>query len=158
MKTITGDLIALAKAGQFDVIIHGCNCQVKMGSGIAKQVRAELPEAWEADKKTDIGPHKIGLYSQAKIANGTTHGLVVVNAYTQVFPGKGSLSYTGLKHCFRNVRKEFGGRGLRFGYPLIGAGLAGGEWAVIAEIIDQEMEGEDHTLVTLPSFEDRNIQ
>lgn len=26
MKEVTGDLIKLAQDGQFDVIVHGCNC------------------------------------------------------------------------------------------------------------------------------------
>ena len=38
-------------------------------------------------------------------------------------------------------------KGKRIGYPLIGAGLAGGDWAVISEIIDQELVDVDHTLV-----------
>jgi O-acetyl-ADP-ribose deacetylase (regulator of RNase III) len=39
--------------------------------------------------------------------------------------------------------------GKRIGYPKIGAGLAGGDWSIIEEIIDRELEGEDHTLVYL---------
>ena len=31
MKTIEGNLISLAKAGQFDVIVQGCNCFCTMG-------------------------------------------------------------------------------------------------------------------------------
>ena len=33
------------------------------------------------------------------------------------------------------------------GYPLIGAGLAKGDWQVISKIIDTELAGTDHTLV-----------
>ena len=33
------------------------------------------------------------------------------------------------------------------GYPLIGAGLAGGDWAIISKIIDEELKDENHTLV-----------
>ena len=33
MRTIEGDLIGLAKAGHFDVIVHGCNCHNTMGRG-----------------------------------------------------------------------------------------------------------------------------
>ena len=35
MKVTQGDLLQLALAGQFDVIVHGCNCQCQMGKGIA---------------------------------------------------------------------------------------------------------------------------
>jgi len=34
MTTIPGDLIALAKAGEFEVIVHGCNCFCTIGAGI----------------------------------------------------------------------------------------------------------------------------
>jgi len=37
--------------------------------------------------------------------------------------------------------------GMRIGYPLIGAGLAGGDWTIISAIIDEELKGEDHALV-----------
>jgi O-acetyl-ADP-ribose deacetylase (regulator of RNase III) len=58
MKEIKGDLIALAKQGEFDVIAHGCNCFVKMGAGIAKSIRLAFPEAWYADKDTKAGDKK----------------------------------------------------------------------------------------------------
>ena len=35
MNIVKGDLIKSAKEGQFDVIIHGCNCFNTMGAGIA---------------------------------------------------------------------------------------------------------------------------
>ena len=43
---IKGDLIKLAQAGEFDVIVQGCNCFNTMGSGLAKQIKAEIPEAY----------------------------------------------------------------------------------------------------------------
>ena len=52
MQTRSGDLIALAKAGEFDVIVHGCNCQCAMDAGIAKQIKAEFPAAYAADCAT----------------------------------------------------------------------------------------------------------
>ena len=41
VKTTDGDLLKLAKNGEFDVIIHGCNCFTAMFSGIAGQIRKE---------------------------------------------------------------------------------------------------------------------
>jgi hypothetical protein len=43
------------------------------------------------------------------------------------------------------VKRRFAGN--RIGYPKIGAGLARGDWSVIAPIIDEQLAGEDHTLV-----------
>lgn len=43
MKTIKGDLIQLALANEFDVIIHGCNCFCTMGKGIAPMKNRSKP-------------------------------------------------------------------------------------------------------------------
>ena len=50
--TEKGDLLALARAGRFDVIVHGCNCFCAMGGGIARAIREEFPEAYAADLAT----------------------------------------------------------------------------------------------------------
>ena len=42
MKTVKGDLIHLALAGEFDVIVHGCNCYCTMGVGIAKTIKQKF--------------------------------------------------------------------------------------------------------------------
>ena len=49
----------------------------------------------------------------------------------------------------RAVARDFAG--LRIGYPLIGAGLAGGDWQRIAAIIDDALVDQHHTLVRLPT-------
>ena len=150
MNTIEGDLIQLALQGRFDVIVHGCNCQCAMGAGIAKAIRAEFPEAYAADRATTKGDRsKLGKLSIANVRRGQ-YDITVVNAYTQFhWRGKGVLAdYGAIQSCMRQIREQFPGR--RVGYPLIGAGLAGGDWEQITRIIDAELEGEDHTLVVLP--------
>ena len=85
MKTIKGDLIKLAEEGEFDVIIHGCNCFHAMGGGIAKQLADKYPEVEEADKQSEFGdPEKLGSYSVASIfGTDYIHKFIVINAYTQ---------------------------------------------------------------------------
>ncbi|MEH0020793.1 MAG: phosphatase [Desulfobacter sp.] len=147
MKQVKGDLIKLALAGEFDVIIHGCNCFCAMGAGIARQIRATFPQAYDADCQTTPGDRsKLGTYTHAQIDNQGT-SLFVVNGYTQYhYDGNGVLSdYDAISALFLALGKEFTGK--RFGYPKIGAGLAGGDWAVISGLIDKAMDGEDHTLV-----------
>ena len=61
MKRIEGDLIQKAKDGEFDLIVHGCNCFCTMGAGIAKQIKKNFPQAFEEDLKTEKGDHgKLG--------------------------------------------------------------------------------------------------
>jgi O-acetyl-ADP-ribose deacetylase (regulator of RNase III) len=147
MKTIHGDLIRLAKAGQFDVIVHGCNCFCTMGRGIAKSIREEFPEAYAADQETKHGDRsKLGSYSEASIALDG-RAFTVINAYTQYdYRGqKPNADYDAIRSAFRVIKQNYSRA--RIGYPLIGAGLAGGNWAEIAAIIEDELAGEDHTLV-----------
>ena len=79
MKTINGDLLKLAKDGEFDVIAHGCNCHNQMGAGIARQIREQFPEAWFVDQLTIPGDKlKLGTITIAKHEN-----LIIANCYTQ---------------------------------------------------------------------------
>jgi O-acetyl-ADP-ribose deacetylase (regulator of RNase III) len=149
MKRIKGDLIHLAQEGQFDLIIHGCNCFCTMGAGIAKQIRSQFPQAWEADLATQSGDRsKLGSYSKACI-NTPSGRLHVINAYTQYhYSGDGVLvDYDAVTKVFTALKNQFHGQ--RMGYPQIGAGLAGGDWKIISEIIDSALDGETHTLVEL---------
>src|SRR5262245_26607129 len=146
MKVIRGDLVKLALEGRFDVIVHGCNCQCAMGAGIAKTIRRAFPEAYRADLATAKGSRaKLGSISTATVErNGRK--LTVVNGYTQ-FHWRGSgvlVDYDVVRSVMRRVKESFSGRIL--GYPKIGAGLAKGDWSIIAALIDEELAGEDHTL------------
>lgn len=149
MKKINGDLIKLALNGEFDVIIHGCNCFCVMGKGIAKQIRDTFPSAYEIDQNTQKGSIlKLGTYTAVEIITHRTN-FIVVNGYTQYdYRGPGpKIDYNATSHLFQKIKHDFAGK--RIGYPKIGAGLAGGDWSIIEEIIDRELEGEDHTLVYL---------
>lgn len=151
MRQQSGDLIALAEAGEFDVIVHGCNCFCTMGAGIAKLVASRFPAALAADLATAKGDRsKLGSISTAAVDTpaGT---LTVVNAYTQ-FNWRGAgrkADYDAISSAFAEVARRF--PDARVGYPLIGAGLAGGDWAEIAPRIDTALSGMDHCLVTLPN-------
>lgn len=147
MKRLRGDLIQLAREGRFDVIIHGCNCFCTMGGGIARQIRTVFPQAFAADAATQPGDRsKLGVYTQA-VEHIDGRSLTVVNGYTQFdYAGPGVLAdYRAIRTLFESIKTDFSGQ--RIGYPRIGAGLAGGDWKTISEIIDRALDGEDHTLV-----------
>lgn len=147
MKTAKGNLIKLAEDGEFDVIVHGCNCFCTMGAGIAKSIKQKFPAAYKADLKTEKGAKsKLGSISTAEmdLPNGK---LIVVNAYTQHnWRGSGrKVDYEAVREAFHEVKENFSG--LRIGYPAIGAGLAGGDWNIISGIIAEVLNGENHTFV-----------
>lgn len=163
MKQISGDLIKLFKRGEFDVIIHGCNCGNNMGAGIAKTIRDEFPMAYAVDfATTPWDESKMGDITFALVSTNSELGTgVVVNAYTQYrWYGVGRqggplVEYDALRSCFEKVRERFGGKSLRFGVPAIGAARAGGDWGIISKIIDEVMEGEDITFVEYDGFDPR---
>lgn len=145
MKEIHGNLLSLAEQGKFDVIIHGCNCFHVMGGGIAYQIKNKFPQAYDADLKTGRGDRsKLGTYS---FAHHPKANLTIVNAYTQYAFGRDRVhvNYPAIRSVFRAIRLNFAGQ--KIGYPMIGAGLAGGDWNAISSIIEEELRGEDNTLV-----------
>lgn len=136
MNKDKGDILRLAKNGDYDVIVHGCNCFGIFGAGIAKQIRMQYPHAYAADLKTTRGDYaKVGTYSQYK----TEDGFVIINAYTQYgFNKKGEVDdlfeYEGFYKILKQIKSEFGG--VRYGFPYIGMGLAGGNKEKIIELIN----------------------
>jgi O-acetyl-ADP-ribose deacetylase (regulator of RNase III) len=150
MKQRIGDLLVLAEAGEFDVIIHGCNCFHTFGAGIARAIK----QRWPATHYTDVQHTAYG--DRNKLGSVTTTQvspkLTVVNAYTQFGYGSGrpNVDYEAIRAAFRRIKQLYGNKGLRFGIPKIGAGLAGGDWNIIAKIVDEVMEVEDITVVILP--------
>lgn len=147
MQIEQGDLVDKARVGEFDVIVHGCNCFCTMGAGIAKTIKQVFPAAYQADKATSSGDEaKLGQYSIAQV-EVNDKPLTIINGYTQ-FDWRGAgrkADYDAIRQVFRRVKQNYSGK--RIGYPAIGAGLAGGDWAVIAAIINEELAGENHVFV-----------
>ena len=144
-RLVEGDLIRMAEERNFDVIGHGCNCLCRMGAGIAKSIAQRFPQALEADLATSHSdPAKLGTYSKVII---TELDLTILNIYSQ-FSHKGPMpraNYAAIETAARSIAKEFAGA--RLGLPLIGAGLAGGDWLRIKEILGRELEPVDLTVV-----------
>lgn len=162
-EEIEGDLISLAQGGKFEVIVHGCNCFCSMGAGIAPQ----MAKAFGADmfpleaEKFSGSIHKLGMIDSKKLlvsqfgytaedyvgvdTDELKLPLTVVNAYTQYGFGANHeggtvapLDYEALAMCMRKINHEF--KGKTIGLPLIGCGLAGGNWERVKLIIQIELK------------------
>lgn len=134
-----GNLIDMAEAGLFDIIVHGCNCQNTMGSGIAKEIRERYPRAYEADSAmvhTYQNPVlKLGNFSVAA-DNPIDPKFEIVNAYTQFHylpRGVDHFDYESFKLILRKLAVI--APDARYGFPYIGMGLAGGDPDEIKKII-----------------------
>ena len=150
IKEINGDLIKLAKNGSFDVIAHGCNCFHTMGAGIARQIKENFPEAYKADLKTVKGSNeKLGDFSWVKVQGNWDKSFYILNVYTQFGYGNNEthIRYDAVEDVFWKINRIFGNFDYRFGFPKIGAGLAGGDWNKIKKIINTTLRYEDVTIV-----------
>jgi O-acetyl-ADP-ribose deacetylase (regulator of RNase III) len=118
-----------------------------MGKGIALSIKQRFPEAYAVDCATSKGdPTKLGTISVAEIRRGI-RAFHIVNGYTQFhWRGDGvKADYEAIRMVMKAVKIKFTGKSI--GYPKIGAGLAGGDWGIIAPIIEEELMDEDHTFV-----------
>jgi O-acetyl-ADP-ribose deacetylase (regulator of RNase III) len=154
---VKGDLIKLAKAGEFDVVAHGCNCFCVMGRGVAPQMATAFGcnRFRMEDKNTAGDINKLGQidWEVLNIAVGNSefdimdHDLTVVNVYSQYTPNVAlkPLDYEALTLGLRKINHIF--KGKHIGLPQIGAGLAGGDWTRIKQIIQTELRDMDVTVV-----------
>lgn len=155
-KEVDGDLIKLAQQGEFEVIGHGCNTFLAMGSGIAPQIARAFPAAEEADNQTLRGDvNKLGNFTYAECMTDDKQLLYVVNIYSQYKPGSPGpgrydipLDYDALVLALRKINFMMVEEELQtIGLPRIGCGLAGGNWEVVQAIIQEELCDVDVTIV-----------
>ena len=133
LKHTKGNLLDLAEKGEFDIIVHGCNCQNTMGSGIAAEIRERYPDAYDADSRMDqeFGKNyrylKLGNYSEVKVY-AKVGKFSIINAYTQFnFAPRDvdHFEYDSFKLILQKLYQFYGN--YDFGFPYIGMGLAGGD-------------------------------
>ena len=137
MNIKNGDLLAMGKDNEFDIIMHGCNCHNMMGAGIAAQISQQFPDAYMADSETLRGdPGKLGTYTI-----GMSGRLVILNCYTQFgvsSTGLDVFEYAAFERVLDKIAHRFGK--WRIGLPLIGMGLAGGDEGRIVPMIERFAE------------------
>ncbi len=122
-------------------IVHGCNAQGVMGSGVALAVKKKYIDVYEDYRKRH---EKSGLeLGAAYPVTIRENELVLWNAITQNLFGLGvrQVSYDAIQTCFAHINDMVGQYEAYFPaeihIPAIGAGLGGGNWEIIREIIEQ---------------------
>ena len=124
-----GNLLDLAEAGEFDIVVQGCNCFNTMGGGIAREIRERYPVVASVDMETVRGDYtKLGNWTQCDA--GENNRFTIINAYTQYNMSQGTdvFEYTAFQLILEKLIYVYGEK--RIGLPYIGQGLAGGnpEW------------------------------
>jgi O-acetyl-ADP-ribose deacetylase (regulator of RNase III) len=146
IKTIKGDLFDCEQY----YLAHGVNCQGVMGAGVAKVVADKYPEVELAYREFCYrGKARVGIY---QFTQTNDKKKAIVNMFTQENVGtdKRQVHYGGLARAFSSLNDDLFQFESQFAkennsnvvirpavaIPRIGAGLAGGDWDLIQEIID----------------------
>jgi len=137
---VVGDAVKALKNRDIDVLLHVTNDQGVMGSGIALQIKHDIPDAYVGYKEN----HALGEISFGEYCSGG----FVINMTAQSFYGKvGSgrfLNYGALSKCLNDVyefletQHDYDDcKNVKIGIPVrMGAVRAGGDWEIVKEMVD----------------------
>ncbi len=142
-KEVKGDLLALAREGEFEVVCHGCNCQKVMGAGIAGQIAKQFPEAYQVDK--DDIRSAIMRYGSLSYFHNLKAENFIVNLYTQFLPGP-NFNIVAFEASLLKLKLTFTPQ-CTIGLPQIGAGIGAGNWEEIKSVIQRVLSEYDVTVV-----------
>lgn len=131
----TGDMFD----GPQRILVHGCNAKGVMGSGVAKIIRERYPLAYEGYRNKFLTSGlKLGDVISVNCGDRT-----IINAVTQDEYGRDKdrvyVDYDAIRLCMNKINNI--AKNADVGMPLIGAGLANGNWGIISDIIQQESHG-----------------
>lgn len=140
IKYIKGDLFTT----DADVIAHGVNCKGGFGSGIAGIIKTKYPKAryYYLDKYEEDG-WKLGDVQYIYIPNGD---FTIANCATQndYLPrGIEHVNYDAVRTVMEKLKGYCESNNYTIAIPKIGAGLAGGDWDKIEEIINKVFDNRE---------------
>jgi O-acetyl-ADP-ribose deacetylase (regulator of RNase III) len=135
IKTINKNIIFAEE----NIIAHGCNCQGKMNSGVAKAVRQRWPFVYSHYYNQYLMNDNSLPLGQVQFV-GVGPDKYVANCMTQKFYG-----YTGgpfaslpaIKVCLLNVAGFAKEHSYSVALPPIGCGLGGLSWSEVGPIVEE---------------------
>lgn len=128
------------------IIVHGCNSQGIMGSGVAKQIKDKWPAVYDRYRFKFLN-ESLPLGSLTYVR--TDPDRLVVNAITQKDYGRTSkryVSYDAIETAFKRISElilqntQYTPIPTIVNFPLIGCGLANGDWKIVSKIIDDSLD------------------
>lgn len=139
IKIVKGDMVKSMINGELQAYAHQANCFCTMGRGIAPLLVEANPEVLKVDKETEKGcPYKLGGFS---VTTDTSKPLVY-NLYGQFhwskFKTRGGINtdYDALRDSLEGALEDMWKKGItQLGIPLIGCGLAGGDWDIVKDMV-----------------------
>lgn len=146
-KIINGDLLK----ADADVIIHQVNCQGRMGSGVARQIRKKYPNVFSEYRKIcRETKDKESLLGQVLCVN-TPDGKVIANMFAQLnygYDGGLYTDYTAFYKCLESINAKFEGKKVALPYK-IGCDRGGADWNIVSHMIEGRLNKCDVALYKL---------
>lgn len=141
IKSINGNLFDT----NAEIICHQANCQGKMGSGVALEVKQRYPEVFESYYKDyENGLLELGYVNFAS----TNNGQIIASMCGQEnygYDGKKYTHYDELQKCMNTVREyaiENGYKTIAFPY-LMSCHRGGGDWSIVSKMIEDTFKDFD---------------
>ena len=144
----TGDLLSVVSSMERALIIQGANAQGIQGKGLAKQIKEEFPMVFEQYRDTyekqgnylelgDVIPVVVNNATGTMICNGITQ-----NKYAKSYLDKCVYAdYDAIEHVFSVLNQiALDSQYTSIHFPLIGCGLANGDWGTVEKIIDRTID------------------
>lgn len=150
----TGNLLACEEP----ILAHSCNAQGVMGSGVAKVLRdADENIFTEYRRAYEEQGDRLELGQTIWVASNTL-AKVVINLIGQEFygrdPSRVYVSYDAIRKGFREINSKLSEtpHPTSVAMPLLGAGLANGDWKIISQIIEEESTNFQPVVYLLEGF------
>lgn len=114
------------------VLMHGCNAQGVMASGIALEVKKRFPSAYHAYLDMSMKLGNVSYASEGKF--------IIANCITQEYYGRDKtkvyVDYNALKKCCDEVADNYS----KIILPMIGGGLGNGNHDTLLEIFNESFK------------------
>ena len=163
IKYVEGDLFKAVESKTSPVVIpHVCNDKGGWGAGFVLPLSRHYPLAeeayrnWASARPGSFIPFWMG---QTQIVRMEQNPLVVVaNMVAQTLGGERPLHYNHLATCMNTVAENARVEAREIMCPMFGAGLAGGDWNFIEQLIVDAWVREDIpvTVFYLPGMLPKN--
>ena len=138
IKYVKGDLFSV-KSG---IIAHGVNTKGAFGSGVAYTMSVTYPEV----RERYLEKHRCDGWQLGDVqVTDLNNGLFIANCATQDDYGLGKVhaNYEAIRVCMEKLKRFAKMRNLTISIPRIGAGLAGGSWETIEQILKEVFDDWD---------------
>lgn len=103
-----------------------------MGSGVALAVKTKYPQAYKAYLENNK-------YLGSTSKEWVTDDILLINGITQKFYGKDGkryVNYSAICEVFNEAVMQARAYDYSLNFPKIGAGLGGGDWKIIEQLIN----------------------